>query len=294
MRVRDTRNSTPRPFLKWVGGKGQLLDVLLRRMSRAPWTGRYHEPFLGGGALFFALYRQGKLGAQPAALSDTNPNLLDAWWAVQDNVEELIVLLEQHKAAHNESYYYAMRDAVPATALERAARIIYLNKTCFNGLYRENSQGKFNVPMGRYVNPTICDGANLRAVAEALHDVEIRQDTFASILDRAAPGDFVYFDPPYHPLSETSSFRSYAKDGFTPKDQLHLRDVFIALGEKGVYAMLSNSSAPFIRKAYQQPGIRASLVDASRAVNSKAEKRGKIKELLADNFALAKQVNGLD
>lgn len=289
-----TRDQTPRPFLKWAGGKGQLLELLLKRMSKAPWNGRYHEPFVGGGALFFALYRLEKLGPEPASISDTNPNLLEAYWGVQRQVEKVIALLEAHKAAHSEDYYYAMRDKAPRTRIERAARIIYLNKTCFNGLYRENSQGKFNVPMGSYVNPTICDAPNLRAVAQALQGTDIRQATFESVLDTSAQGDFVYFDPPYFPLSKTSSFNAYAKDGFRPEDQLRLRDVFVALGEKGVFAMLSNSSAPFILDAYKQPGIHSKLVDATRAVNSKADRRGKVKELLADNFALAKKSNGLD
>jgi len=282
----------PHPFLKWAGGKGQLVEAIRGHMARAPWSGRYHEPFIGGGALFFALYRTGGLGAGPAVIGDINPNLLDAYRGVQQEPDAVLACLEAHAAAHGKEYFYAVRAEVPEALAERAARIIYLNRTCFNGLYRENSRGLFNVPMGKYKNPRICDAPNLRAASEALNRAEIRQASFEAVLDKARPGDFVYFDPPYHPLSETSSFNSYAKDGFSADAQLALRDVFVELGRRGVYALLSNSWCPFILDAFTRDGVTIHEVQASRAVNSNAEKRGKVSEALIDNYGLVAGIPG--
>ena len=168
MNVATPRNGpTPRPILKWAGGKRQLLGELLGCVTAANPYGRYHEPFLGGGALFFELARTGKLD-QPAALSDVNQNLVEVYQAVRDQTETVIELLKQHTQAHEKDHYYSVRADVPDELAARAARFIYLNKTCFNGLYRENQKGQFNVPMGRYKNPRICDADNLRAAAKAL------------------------------------------------------------------------------------------------------------------------------
>lgn len=185
-----------RPFVKWAGGKGQLLDELLKR---APTTfGRYYEPFVGGGALFFAL--------QPkrAVLADKNQELANAYLVVRDNVEELVISLRQHR--NHRDYYYRLRSLNPLelTSLERASRFIYLNKTCYNGLWRVNRRGHFNVPFGRYKDPKICDADNLRAVSAALQGVEIRCSDFEEALQTATGGDLVYLDPPYHPLSSTA------------------------------------------------------------------------------------------
>jgi len=273
-----------RPVLKWAGGKGRLLGELLGRLpddfhSR---DAAYHEPFIGGGALFFALAGQGRIGQ--ARLSDANPSLIDVYLALRDCVDEVIAVLREH--IHDRDYYYQVRALRPETLSlpERAARVIYLNKTCYNGLYRENRKGEFNVPFGRYKNPTICDEPNLRAASRALQGVDISNRPFTSILDYAQAGDFVYFDPPYHPLSPTANFTAYNRHGFGPDDQRHLRDVFAALGDRGVRAMLSNSDTPFIRDLYA--GFRIDQVFVARAVNSKASGRGKVAEVIVRNFGL--------
>jgi len=289
MKRATVHRGLPKPFLKWVGGKGQLLHELQLRLASLPKGGRYHEPFVGGGALFFERFRNGELGRKKARLSDNNINLIEAYWGVQQEVEGVIELLREHQRCHNKEYYYGMRATIPETLVGRAARIIYLNKTCFNGLYRENSKGLFNVPMGDYKSPLICDEATLRASSTALKRAEIEQRSFETVLEAAAPGDVVYFDPPYYPISETASFNGYHKGSFTAEQQLALRDVFVQLGKAGVYALLSNSWAPFILEAYELPGLKIHEVAANRAVNSRAERRGKVAEALVDNFALVRK-----
>ena len=272
----------PRPFLKWVGGKRQLLGALETRIAKARPHGRYHEPFVGGGALFFDLYTRKQLGRCKAALSDNNGRLIEAYRGVQENVEQVIALLESHKAAHNKDYYYQVRAKVPEDPVSRAARIIYLNRTCFNGLFRENSKGGFNVPMGRYRNPKICDAPNLRAVSVALQGCTVKERHFAAILDTAKAGDFVYFDPPYVPVSKTASFTAYHKGEFGEAAQRELAAVFDELTQRGVKALLSNSDTPLVHELYGKH--RVGLVRASRAINSRADKRGKVNEVLVRNF----------
>jgi len=264
--------------LKWAGGKGRLLPKLLARVPNG--FNAYHEPFVGGGALFFALAGQGRIGR--AYLSDANAGLIDVYLALRDDVEGVIAALGQH--VYERAQYYRVRALNPddLTLPERAARVIYLNKTCYNGLYRENRAGQFNVPFGRYKNPTICDEPNLRAASAVLQGVDIARRRFATVLDYAQPGDFVYFDPPYHPVSPTANFTGYDRHGFGPADQTELRDVFAELGRRGVRAMLSNSDTPFIRQLYAD--FHVEQVYAARAVNSKANGRGKVAELLIRNF----------
>lgn len=279
---------TPRPFLKWVGGKGQLLPELLKRVEAAGNFGRYHEPFVGGGALFFELARRGDLGKKQAYLSDNNPRLVKAYQGIKHDVEAVIAALNDHKAAHGKEYFYEVRDQHNAswnteTPVECAARIIYLNKTCFNGLYRENSRGEFNVPIGSYKNPGILDEENLRAAAIALKRARIENTHFGDVERRAHAGDFVYFDPPYHPLSTTSSFTAYDRGGFNEDSQRLLARVVGALTDKGVKVLLSNSDTPLIRDLYS-PRFTVEHVLASRHVNSKADRRGKITEILVRNF----------
>jgi DNA adenine methylase len=274
----------PRPFLKWVGGKGQLLPPLLDQVIRAGEFGRYHEPFVGGGALFFELARTNRLGRKHAYLSDNNARLIDAYFAVKQNVERVIELLLEHKEWHNTEYYYAMRGTVPDDLYERAARIIYLNKTCFNGLFRENSSGIFNVPLGRYKNPNICDETNLRAAAQALARANVGVQPFESVLQRAQAGDLVYFDPPYHPVSKTASFTAYDKTGFGMDAQQRLADVARELDKNGVKVILSNSMTDFICGLYKHTHFIIDQVYATRVVNSRADRRGKIAEALIHNF----------
>jgi len=267
-----------RPFLKWAGGKGQLLPELLARVPIV--FGKYFEPFLGGGALFFALYSNGRVNQ--ACLSDANAKLMDTYRAVRDEVEAVIAELQAF--SNDKELYYGVRawrhdELAPPL---RAARFIYLNKTCYNGLYRENQRGEFNVPCGRYRHPKICDADNLRAAAAALRQARLECHDFEKVLDLAEAGDFVYFDPPYDPLSPTSSFTSYHEEGFGPDEQRRLAHIFQELDRRGVYVMLSNSDTPLIRALYESHVVEK--VQAARPINSKAERRGKISELIVGNY----------
>ena len=270
----------PRPFLKWVGGKTQLLSQLLLAVAEAGPFRAYREPFLGGGALFFALSQ--RLQIKKAILSDINMNLIDAYVGVRERISDVVHLLGEHKTKHCHEHYYSVRAHVPDDLAGRAARIIYLNKTCFNGLYRENSRGAFNVPIGRYSNPNICDAANLFACSAALQTATIKCQTFEKTLFQAKRGDLVYFDPPYHPLSSTSSFTAYAKDAFPERKQFELANVFAALDEKGIKVILSNSDTPLIRQLFKR--FRVQNVLATRCVNSRPDRRGRITELIIRNF----------
>jgi len=267
-----------KPFLKWVGGKSQLRLNLLSRLPAS--FVRYFEPFLGGGALFFAL--------QPskAYLSDINLDLINTYRAIQNNVSELIEDLKQHR--YDKDYYYKIRnidrtlDYLEWTDIQKASRLIYLNKSCFNGLYRVNSKGYFNVPMGSYNNPKILDEENLLACSKALKKCNISIHPFLEIEDILDKDDFVYFDPPYAPLNTTSNFTSYTQDGFGSQMQVELRDFCNRLTDRGVKFMLSNSSAPLILDLYEKYHIE--FVYASRAINSKGENRGKIPEVIVRNY----------
>lgn len=275
----------PRPFLKWAGGKSQLISQYIPYFPQKFTT--YYEPFLGGGAVFFYLSEIAKNDVYAnkfqAVLTDVNLELVNVYCCVRDCVEELIELLAQHQTRHSKDYYYQVRSRFSGTPVEMAARLIYLNKTCFNGLYRENSKGEFNVPMGRYKNPTVCNAELLRVVSASLQSVKIEVKPFEAILTCAkSADDFVYFDPPYHPLSNTSNFTAYSRYIFNEKDQIRLRDTFAELAKRGVKVMLSNSDCPLIRELYQDFKIHEVL--ASRAINSKAEKRGKINELLVTSY----------
>jgi DNA adenine methylase len=271
LRLSRLRSSIlPRPFLKWVGGKGQLLSQILPLLPKE-WH-RYHEPFLGGGALFFAL--------QPArsVLSDVNPALVNVYQMVRDRPEALIEQLAIHQQSHSADYYYHIRGQHDLPELEAAARLIYLNKTCYNGLYRENSKGQFNVPIGRYKNPTVCHADELRLASQALAATELRVGDFMGGNVHWGPEDLIYFDPPYHPLSETSNFTGYSRFGFGAEDQIRLRDRVIELANMGVKVMVSNSDCPFIRDIYQD--FRIETIEAGRSINSDATKRGKITEVV--------------
>lgn len=276
-----------RPFLKWAGGKNQLVPELLERLSRVRTSNRYHEPFIGGGALFFRLRAHNQF--KNSFLSDNNAELIATYQGVQLHVDEVIAILKQHANSHSKQYYYEVRSQVLTSIPERAARVIYLNKTCFNGLYRENAEGKFNVPMGSYKKPTICNAEVLKAASAALQRAEIEVRSFEAVLQKAKRADFVYFDPPYDPVSKTASFNGYDKGGFNREQQLALRDVFLELGKRGIFALLSNSYTPFVLEAYQHEGVAIEEVFATRAVNSRADRRGKVSEALINNFAIAAQ-----
>lgn len=266
------------PFLKWAGGKQRLLRQYAPFFPDVAEIKHYYEPFIGSAAVFF------QLRPLPATLADRNHKLIEVYRVVQQQVDDLIAALQPH---HNDAdYFYAIRAQNPAelTAVQRAARLIFLNKTCYNGLYRENSKGEFNVPFGRYVNPAICDEPRLRAAAAALQQVVLCADDFAEIVAAAEAGDFVYFDPPYAPLSATSSFTSYSRHGFDAADQRRLADTIDELTQRNCRVMLSNSSAPLIEDLYRDRGYRIVEIEARRNINSKAHKRGPVKELLILNY----------
>lgn len=271
---RTNRYRIPRPFLKWVGGKSQILHEL--KESIGEFDGRYLEPFVGGGALFF------EQGFSKATISDTNTELINCYVVVRDRVEDLISALGNH--VYDKEYYYRVRALDPdgMDSVSRAARMIYLNKAGFNGLYRVNSKGKFNVPFGRYKNPTICDADNLRGCSRALDKIDITCTPFHRVLENAKKGDFVYFDPPYVPVSETAHFTSYQKNGFSESDQKQLVEVFDELSRRRIHAMLSNSDVPWIHQHYAVHNIR--VIKARRSVNSKANRRGFVGEVIVTNY----------
>ncbi len=269
-------------FIKWAGGKEQLLkqyDILFPKKFNG-----YYEPFVGGGAVFF--YIKQKFNPKRIMISDINSELIDTYKIIRDEPEKLIIELKQHKEYHTiegKKYYLTIRSADPKLLpkLERAARFIYLNKTCYNGLYRVNSKGQFNVPMGKYKNPDIVQEEKIIFASELLKDVVIKNMSFEKILNYAKKGDFVYFDPPYYP-EKKSSFTKYNKDNFLEDEQKKLYAVFKKLDEKGVLVMLSNSNTDFIKELYKDYNIH--FVSANRMINSNANGRGKIKEVVITNY----------
>lgn len=265
----------PKPFLKWAGGKRQLLGQLWPHLPER--FGRYHEPFLGSGALFFALHQ--RRDRKLAYLSDTNERLVRAYCGLRDDPDGVIELLRSYR--HEKSFFLELRkrDIDAATDPEVAAWLIYLNKTAFNGLYRVNRRNIYNVPFGDYARPNFCDVPTLRACAASLKRARIELLDFWEAARRPKAGDLVYFDPPYVPLSSTSSFTSYTAAGFSPAQQERLRDVALGLKDKGVHVMVSNSSAPRVRELYRR-GFRIIEVSARRSVNSRADRRGPVRELL--------------
>lgn len=271
-------SSPARPFLKWAGGKQRLLTQYAPYFPPPELIKRYFEPFIGSAAVFF------HLRPAQATLSDQNDKLITVYRTIQQNVEGVIAALQSHR--NEVEYYYQMRatDAANWPAADQSARLIYLNKTCYNGLYRENSRGEFNVPFGRYKNPTICDAERLRAAAAALHQVRLRVGDFAQVVRAAKADDFVYFDPPYAPLNATSSFTSYHRFGFGATDQRRLAQTIDRLTGRGCRVMLSNSSAPLIYELYEKRPYRLIEIAARRNINSRGDRRGPVRELLILNY----------
>ena len=295
------------PFLKWAGGKRQLLPRL-RRFYPATLSG-FFEPFLGSAAVFFDLWSTGKLNNARVLLADDNPDLIGTYLRVADSTDALLAALRRLAAAHTREgrrHYYAVRDESfnPARSQWRAsggrashypvalaAMLLYLNRTGYNGLFRVNQSGDFNVPAGRYDAPAIVQEERLRRAARALAapGVSVRCGTFDDTLEQVDRGDFVYLDPPYAPLSPTSSFRSYTSDGFGTGDQSRLRDAVVRAARRGASILLSNSTAPAIVELYEDTAVRAAglrcfRVPARRAINSRASSRGLIEELLVTNL----------
>jgi DNA adenine methylase len=274
-------NHRLQPFLKWAGGKGQLLDQF-EPFFPSEHMRNYYEPFVGSGAVFFHLRPRNLF--EHYHLSDVNCELITCYRVIRDQVDDLITLLAEHNAQHCHKHYYAVRekDRDPAWADQpdviRAARMIYLNKTCYNGLWRVNSEGHFNVPMGRYTRPAILDEPRLRAASAALQGVTLSVREFDTVENDACEGDFVYFDPPYVPLSATANFTSYAKREFGPDQQRALATTFATLAQQDVRVMLSNSDTPFVRDLYA--GFRVETVTARRMINSAKRKRGTVNEVV--------------
>jgi DNA adenine methylase len=285
------------PFVKWVGGKTRLLSQL--DALRPTETHRFAEPFVGGGAVFFHLRNLGQ--AQHALLSDANPDVATVYRVVRDDVEVLIAALSLHERryhrgddAQRAAYFYALRERHPVDLeaagrpmddVERAARMLFLNRTCFNGLWRENKAGRFNTPHGRYAKPNIVQADKLRAAHHALRGVTLHEADFRALpaLVREADIDFVYLDPPYHPISATSAFNAYAQGGFSARDQRELGEVCRELDRMGVRFMLSNSDCELIRSIYK--GFDVQVVRAPRAVNCRADRRGDVDEVVVRNVA---------
>lgn len=292
------------PVLKWAGGKRQLLDDIYARFPAEFET--FHEPFFGGGAVFFDLEPSG------GTINDANPRLINFYRAVRDHPDELIARLdafddpesdpdpeldfadETWKGKESEQYFYQQRARFnrrayadepwphdEASRIEEAALLLYLNRTCYNGLYRENSSGGFNVPIGRYADPEWVQAARIRDASRVLAGVDIRNEDFEYILAVADAGDLVYFDPPYEPMSSTANFAEYSADGFDADDQQRLLDVVTALDERGVHFVLSNSGVMFDR--YDDAGFTVETEGATRSINSDETARGEVDEIIATN-----------
>lgn len=276
--------SSLKPFTKWVGGKRQLLPDLMELIPTD--FNYYFEPFVGGGALFF------ELQPKHAVINDNNKELILAYKIIKDDVEALISELEKHKKNNSKDYYLDLRSVDrdgridSMNDVERAARILYMLRVNFNGLYRVNSNNQFNVPYGKYKNPKILDKDNLREISKYLNNnnISILNGDFEDAIKDAKKGDLVYFDPPYVPLSPTENFTGYTADGFGYTEQVRLRDVFVELDKRGVYVIISNSSADLVYELYKPVAKKIIEVGATRMINSNAKKRGKVNELLIANF----------
>lgn len=268
-------------FVKWAGGKTQLLYQYKEFFPKK--IDRYFEPFVGGGAVFF--YVKQKFRPEFCMISDINEHLMNTYKSVKEGIDSLIGLLKEIKKTNHskETFYNRRREFNKIRGgLKKAALLIYLNKTCFNGLYRVNSKGEFNVPFGKYNNPAILQESKLRLASKLLKDVEIKKTDFMKILGFAKKGDFVYFDPPYYPITKTSSFTDYQINSFGEKEQKKLARIFKTLDKRGCKVMLSNSDTEFIRGLYKDYNIH--IVRAARMINCNGAGRGKINELVITNF----------
>ena len=282
MKIKEIKEVTLQPFTKWTGGKRQLLPVIRELIPKT--YNRYFEPFVGGGALFF------DLAPKDAVINDFNAELINCYQQIKDNPQELIEILKVHQEYNSKEYYLDLRSADRderidmMSEVQRAARILYMLRVDFNGLYRVNSKNQFNVPYGRYKNPKIVDEELIFAISVYLNNnqLEIKTGDFEKAVLDVQPGDFVYFDPPYIPLSETSAFTSYTHEGFSYDDQVRLRDTFKKLSDTGAYVMLSNSSSFLVEELYRDFNIH--YVEATRTNGAKSSSRGKISEIIVTNY----------
>ena len=272
-----------KPILKWAGGKRQIIKEILAHFPRDYKLRSFHEPMFGAGAVSF------EIGPKDGTINDVNRRLVNLYEVVKECPEELILFNRRHQ--HSKEYFYKARERFNAPVrgesldpVEEASLLIYLNRTCFNGLYRENSSGAFNVPFGRYKTVDFFQEESIREASMVLGKLEIHNEDFTYVLELARPGDLIYFDPPYHPISETASFTSYHMNGFDLKDQERLRDAMVELHERGVMVILSNSNAREIRELYSQlDGFTISDIKAKRAINCNGSKRGDVGEVVITN-----------
>ena len=270
------------PFVKWVGGKRQLLASIAEHLPKNIKKYNYIEPFVGGGAVFFHLQ------PQRAIINDSNTELINVYQVIKNQPAELVADLKKH--VNEPDYFYEIRaldrneSFKQLTPVQRASRVIYLNKTCYNGLYRVNNAGEFNVPFGKYKNPNIVNEPTIIAVSRYLNSgsITILNEDYGEVLNQADKNSFVYLDPPYHPISESSNFTGYVQGGWNMYDQIRLREACDVLHSKGIKFLLSNSSAPFIKEQYQN--YKIIVVKANRAVNSNGAERGEIDEVLVMNY----------
>jgi len=275
-------NKLVAPFLKWVGGKRQLMPSIVEHLPENVKNLNYSEPFIGGGAVFFHLQPKN------AIINDFNEELVNVYNVIKNNLSELIADLKKHD--NNADYFYEIRGLDRTeqfndlTPVQRASRIIFLNKTCFNGLYRVNNAGEFNAPFGRYKNPNIVNEPTLKAVNKYLNanNIIIRSGDYATVLEELDNRSFVYLDPPYHPISESSNFTGYVQGGWNIFDQARLRDACNELNKRGIKFLLSNSSSPQIKDLYENYNI--TTVKANRAINSNGADRGEVDEVLIRNY----------
>lgn len=282
MKIKEIKKVTLQPFTKWTGGKRQLLPVIRELIPKT--YNRYFEPFVGGGALFF------DLAPKDAVINDFNAELINCYQQIKDNPQELIEILKVHQEYNSKEYYLDLRSADRderidmMSGVQRAARILYMLRVNFNGLYRVNSKNQFNVPYGRYKNPKIVDEELISAISVYINNnqLEIKVGDFEKAIVDVRTGDFVYFDPPYIPLSETSAFTSYTHEGFSFADQVRLRDAFKRLSDTGAYVMLSNSSSALVEELYKDFNIH--YVEATRTNGAKSSSRGKISEIIVTNY----------
>lgn len=274
----------PKPFVKWAGGKRQLIPILDESLPKS--FGSYFEPFLGGGALLFHILAK----YQPKCSAyDLNSDLVLAYTTIRNKLDDLLCSLRNHQRNYLKNpkpYYYSVRASSPRSHVERTSRLLFLNRTCFNGLYRVNSKGIFNVPLGRYSNPNIVNEDNLRSVSQILQSerVSIRCRDFDAVLDDAKRGDLVYFDPPYQPVSETANFTSYTDHDFTSTDLLRLFELCQKLDSKGCKVLLSNSDSDEVSEIFSAKPWKISRICANRSINSDSKKRTGHFELLIKNY----------
>jgi len=280
----------PTPFLRWAGGKRKLVPVITSLFPKS-FNGRenrFHEPFVGGGSLMLALGDKTSEHYVPGKnlfINDSNPDLIDTYISIRDNTDELIRELRKLSQDLTKGGFEEVRAQKHTNSIKRAARFIYLNKTCFNGLWRVNSKGEFNVPWGQIKNPVICNEPNLRSIASRLNRATITNTTFSSAINSVDVGDVVYFDPPYIPLTVSSSFASYAKEGFGIMDQYALAGSIEGLTDRGAWVLLSNSDTPETRKIFSNMYLYQ--LDVRRSISAKASSRMKVKEILASNFRIS-------